>query len=45
MCGLLVCTMQTSAACTAVYVGSDVSADGSIILARSNDKQDVGDVI
>ena len=29
--------MQACAACTAVYVGSDVSDDGSIIVARSND--------
>ena len=41
LCGLLLCSMQASSACTAVYVGSDVSADGSIILARSNDHQDV----
>ena len=41
LCGLLVCGMQTCAACTAVYVGSDVSADGSIIMARANDWQDV----
>ena len=41
LCVLLVCSMQTCAACTAVYVGPDVSADGSIILARSNDHQDV----
>ncbi len=34
---LLLCSMQASAACTAVYVGQDVSADGSIIFARSND--------
>ena len=41
ICGLLVCGMQACAACTAVYVGPDVSADGSIIMARSNDWQDV----
>ena len=42
LCGILVCSMQAcAAACTAVYVGSDVSADGSIIFARSNDHQDV----
>ena len=41
LCVLLVCSMQTCAACTAVYVGSDVSADGSIILARSNDYNDI----
>lgn len=33
--------MQASAACTAVYVGKDVSDDGSIIFARSNDFQKV----
>lgn len=41
LCGLLVCSMQACVACTAVYVGSDVSADGSTIFARSNDWQDV----
>lgn len=41
LCGLLVCGMQTGSACTAVYVGPDVSADGSAIIARSNDWQDV----
>lgn len=41
LCGLLVCSMNACAACTAVYVGQDVSADGSIILARSNDEPDV----
>lgn len=40
-CGLLVFSMQACAACTAVYVGQDVSADGSIIFARSNDYQEV----
>ena len=33
--------MQASAACTAVYVGSEVIADGSLIFARSNDVQEV----
>lgn len=28
-------------ACTAVYVGSDVSEDGTVIMAKSNDYQDV----
>lgn len=37
LCGVLVCSMQACAACTGVYVGSDVSDDGSIIVARSND--------
>ncbi|MBQ2612413.1 MAG: C69 family dipeptidase, partial [Methanobrevibacter sp.] len=37
LCGLLVCSMQACAACTGLYVGSDVSDDGSIIVARSND--------
>lgn len=41
LCGLLVFSMQTGSACTAVYVGSDVSADGSTIIARANDWQDV----
>ena len=36
-CILLICSMQACFACTAVYVGSDVSEDGSIIVARSND--------
>ena len=41
-CGLLVCSIQTcEAACTAVYVGPDVSADGSVIFARSNDHYDI----
>ena len=40
-CGLLVFSMQACAACTAVYVGPDVSADGSIIFARSNDYEAV----
>ena len=34
--------MQASSAeCTAVYVGSEVSSDGSVIFARSNDFQEV----
>ena len=37
LCVLLLCSMQACAACTGVYVGSDVSDDGSIIVARSND--------
>ena len=41
LCVLLVCSMQACSACTAVYVGQDVSADGSIIVARSNDYQEV----
>ena len=40
-CGLLLSSMPACAACTAVYVGSDVSADGSAIIARSNDYQEV----
>ena len=35
--GVLLCSMQACAACTAVYVGPDVSEDGSTIVARSND--------
>ena len=41
LCLILVCSMQSCSACTAVYVGPDVSADGSIIFARSNDLQKV----
>ena len=41
LCLLLVCSMQTCAACTAVYVGSNVSVDGSIIFARANDYPEV----
>lgn len=41
LCILLVCSMQACSACTAVYVGSEVSDDGSVIFARSNDFQDV----
>lgn len=40
-CMLLICSMQVSSACTAVYVGQDVSEDGSIMLARSNDSKGV----
>ncbi len=35
------CCMITSRACTAVYVGSEASNDGSIIIARSNDTMSV----
>ena len=41
LCGVLLCSMQACAACTGVYVGSDVSEDGSIIVARSNDYNDI----
>ncbi len=41
LCVLLLCGTQASAACTAIYVGSDVSADGSTIMARSNDFPEV----
>ena len=37
LCVLLMCSMQACAACTAVYVGPEVSDDGSIIVARTND--------
>lgn len=40
-CILLVCSMQACSACTSVYVGSEVSDDGSVIFARSNDFQEV----
>ncbi len=39
---LLACTGAVQAyACTAVYVGSGASADGTVIMAKSNDYQDV----
>lgn len=41
LCGLLVCGMGACSACTGIYVGSDVSADGSAMIARSNDFPDV----
>ncbi len=37
LCGVLLFSMQACSACTAVYVGQDVSDDGSIIVARTND--------
>ena len=41
LCVLLVFSMQACSACTGLYVGQDVSADGSIIVARSNDYHEV----
>ena len=38
---VLLCSMQACAACTGVYVGQDVSDDGSIIVARTNDSPGV----
>ena len=39
---MFICTGVTQAyACTAVYVGSKASADGTVIMAKSNDYQDV----
>lgn len=40
-CGLLLCSIPAGSACTGIYVGKDVSADGSAIIARSNDYPDV----
>ena len=38
----LICAGAAQAyACTAVYVGSKASADGTVIMAKSNDYQDV----
>lgn len=37
LCLAILCSMQACSACTAVYVGSDASDDGSVIVARSND--------
>ena len=36
-CVVLLCGLQVSSACTAVYVGSEVSSDNSTMVARSND--------
>lgn len=38
---LFLCLVPSAFACTEVYVGSDASADGSVIIARSNDTQSV----
>ena len=38
-CAVLLCSIQSCAACTGVYVGSNATDDGSIIYARSNDNQ------
>lgn len=35
-CGLLICTTPAFA-CTGIYVGSEASADGTTMIARSND--------
>ena len=41
LCGVLLCSVQACAACTAAYVGPDVSDDGSVICARTNDYPEV----
>jgi len=43
LCAVLIGSVSavTAHACTAVYVGQDVSDDGTILLAKSNDYQDV----
>lgn len=41
LCALMVCSTQACAACTGIYVGPDVSSDGSSIFARSSDTQKV----
>ena len=41
LCAVLLCSIQACAACSGLYVGSDVSEDGSVIYARSNDYPDV----
>ncbi len=37
----MIVSASLAMACTGVYVGRDVSTDGTMILARSNDYQDV----
>ena len=41
VCLMLAVHAAGASACTAVYVGRAVSADGSVLLAKSNDHQDV----
>lgn len=38
---MIVCSTVTASACTAIYVGSGVSDDGTVMIAKSNDYQDV----
>ena len=37
----LVLSVQSAHACTAIYVGSEASEDGTVVIARSNDHQSV----
>ena len=41
VCGLICMLSFSASACTAVYIGKEVSADGNCIIARSNDTQGV----
>ena len=36
LCGLLICTTPAFA-CTGIYVGNEASADGTTMIAKSND--------
>jgi len=38
---MILCHFSSAYACTAIYVGRDVSDDGTVMLAKSNDYQDV----
>ena len=38
---MIACSTATAFACTAIYVGSGVSDDGTVMIAKSNDYQDV----
>ena len=40
LCGVLLLSIQSCFACTAVYVGQNATDDGSIIFGRSNDYPD-----
>lgn len=41
LCVALACNVQPALACTGVYVGSEASDDGTAIIARSSDTQNV----
>lgn len=41
LCFSLVCSTSAALACTGIYVGSEASEDGTVIIARSSDNQAV----
>lgn len=38
---MILCGLNATYACTAIYVGKDASDDGTVMIAKSNDYQDV----